>query len=292
MACERGASSKTMWSVRMTDSVLIVEREGPVARVTMNRPNQLNALDSTLIAELHEFFAQLRNDLSTRVVILQGAGRAFCCGLDLKEQLARPVHGDPLAALALQQSVRDIMLAMRRCPQPIIGIVQGAASGGGFALALACDVRLITPDARMNASFIKVGLTGCDIGVSWFLTRMAGSSVAAELLLTGRFLDAQRALGLGLVSRVAALAELQAESVALANEMLATSAIGLRLTKDGLNMAIDGSSLEAVIALEDRQQVLCTQTPEFLEAVRAFVEKRAPDYVQKITGPVGPGDRG
>jgi enoyl-CoA hydratase/carnithine racemase len=194
----------------------------------------------------------------------------------------QPVHGDAEAALALQQSIRNIVLAMRRCPQPIIGIVQGAASGGGLALALACDIRLMTPDARMNAAFIKVGLTGCDIGVSYFLNRMVGTSVAAELILTGRFIDATRAAGLGLVSRVDTLPQLHEEARALANDMLATSPLGLRLTKDALNHAIDAPSLEAVIALEDRQQVLCTQTPEFAEAVRAFLEKRPPNYVQKI----------
>lgn len=266
----------------MAEPNLLIDRDGPVARVTLNRPQQLNALNAALAAELHDFFSGLARDRSTRVVILQAAGRSFCCGLDLKEQLVQPVHGDAEAALALQHSIRNIILAMRRCPQPIIGVVQGAASGGGLALALACDIRLMTPDARMNAAFIKVGLTGCDVGVSYFLNRMVGASVAAELILTGRFIDATRAAGLGLVSRVDALQQLHEEARALASDMLATSPLGLRLTKDGLNHAIDGASLEAVIALEDRQQVLCTQTPQFVEAVSAFVEKRVPNYVQKI----------
>jgi enoyl-CoA hydratase len=111
---------------------------------------------------------------------------------------------------------------------------------------------------------------------------MVGASVAAELILTGRFIDAARAVSLGLASRVDAMPQLLDEARALANDMLATSPLGLRLTKDGLNHAIDGASLEAVIALEDRQQILCTQTPEFVEAVNAFVEKRTPNYVQKI----------
>jgi len=192
------------------------------------------------------------------------------------------VNSDAEAVLALQYSIRNIILAMRRCPQPIIGVVQGAASGGGLALALACDIRLMTPDAYMNAAFITVGLTGCEVGVSYFLNRMVGASVASELILTGRFIDATRAAGPGPVSRVDALSQLYEESRGLANDMLATSPLGLRLTKDGLNLAIDGASLEAVIALEDRQQVLCMQTPHFAEAVSAFVEKRVPNYAQKI----------
>ena len=143
---------------------------------------------------------------------------------------------------------------------------------------LVCDVRLATPDARMNAAFIRLGLSACDIGVSYFLPRMVGSSVAAEYMLTGRFIDADRALALGLVSRVAALPELQAEAAALAADMLRATPLGLRLTKDALNLAIDAPGLEAAIAIEDRNQVLCTQGENFAEGVAAFLEKRAPRY--------------
>jgi enoyl-CoA hydratase/carnithine racemase len=167
---------------------------------------------------------------------------------------------------------------MRRCPQPVISIVQGAASGGGFALALASDIRLGTPDARMNAAFIRIGLTGCDMGVSYFLPRMVGSSVAAEYLLTGRFIEAPRALALGLFSTVGPLADLQFEARSLADDMLRATPLGLRLTKEGLGHAIDAGSLESVTALEDRQQVLCTMGEDFHEGVQAFLEKRAPRY--------------
>ena len=261
---------------------LALETEGPVLWAMLNRPEQLNALNATLIARLGELFSRLRHDLATRVVVLQGAGRAFCAGLDLKEfgaEGARRGVGDMLAG---QKAVRDIMLAMRRCPQPIIGIVQGAASGGGMALALACDVRLATPDARMNAAFVKIGLTGCDVGVSYLLPRLVGSSVAAELLLTGRFIDAERARSLDLFSCVGPRGAMLREAREFANDMLATAPLALRLTKEGLSCALDAPSLESAVAMEDRQQVLCTRSPEFGEAVRAFVEKRTPGYVQKI----------
>ncbi|HEY4068680.1 MAG TPA: enoyl-CoA hydratase-related protein, partial [Burkholderiaceae bacterium] len=155
---------------------------------------------------------------------------------------------------------------------------QGAASGGGFALALAADIRLATPDARMNVAFIRIGLSGCDVGVSYFLPRMVGSSVAAELMLTGRFLNAQRALALGLVSHVGPLDELRTEADALVADMLRASPLGLRLTKDALGFALDIGGLEAVIAMEDRNQVLCAVTDDFREAKAAFIEKRAPVY--------------
>ena len=256
--------------------VLLVEEEGGLARVRMNRPERFNAMNEALVTALREYFQGLARRPEVRVVILEGTGPHFCAGLDMKEQQGQPA--DIEAMLAVQHGIRDIMLALRRCPQPVISIVQGAASGGGFALALASDIRLGTPDARMNAAFIRIGLTGCDMGVSYFLPRMVGSSVAAEYLLTGRFLDAQRAYALGLFSRLATLDELRQEADALVRDMLRATPVGLRLTKEALGLAIDAASLDAVIALEDRQQVLCTQSPDFHEGMAAFLEKREPVY--------------
>lgn len=260
----------------MQDILDIQEGEG-VLRITLNRPERLNALNPALATALRECFQGLYRRTDVRVVILQGAGCSFCAGLDLKEQEPGKTVGTN-GMLAVQHSIRDIMLAMRRCPQPIISVVQGAASGGGFALALASDIRLATPDARMNASFLRIGLTGCDMGVSYFLPRMVGSSVAAEYLLTGRFMDAQRAHALGLVSMVAPLPALEQEAQSLADDMLRTNPLGLRLTKEALGHSMDMGSLEAVIAMEDRQQVLCTQSDDFREGIQAFLEKRPPQY--------------
>lgn len=263
----------------MTDKreQLLIREQNGVAWLTMNRPESLNALNPELASALREYFQALahRNDL--RVVVLQGAGRAFCAGLDLKEQPDGRTLGVE-GMYAVQRSIRDIMVAMRRCPQPIISVIQGAASGGGLTLALASDIRLATPDARMNAAFIRIGLTGCDMGASYFLPRMVGSSVAAEYLLTGRFIDAPRALSLGLFSQVGPLAEMQQAAQALVDDMLNLNPLGLRLTKDGLNHAIDAPSLDAVIAMEDRQQVLCSQSANFSEGLQAFLEKRPPQY--------------
>lgn len=148
-------------------------------------------------------------------------------------------------------------------------------------MALAADVRLGTPDLRMNAAAIKLGLTGGDMGISYFLPRMIGSSAAAEYLLTGRFLVAQRAFSLGLISRIGTTDELEREALVLAEEMLCATPLGLSLTKDGLTHALDASSLDAAMAIEDRQQVLCTQTPDFSEGIQAFVEKRKPRYASR-----------
>jgi len=259
---------------------LEVQHEAGVDWVTMNRPRELNSLNPALVADLNAYFGGLTARSPARVVVLRGAGRVFCAGLDLKAARARRAHGAPSItdSLESQRSIRDIVIRMRRCPQPIIAIVQGSAAGGGFALALASDIRLATPEARMNAAFIKLGVSACDIGVSYFLPRMVGASVAAEYMLTGRFLDAQRAAQLGLVSRVAPLPDLEAEARAFAADMLAATPLGLRLTKEALGHAIDAGSIDAAIAMEDRNQVLCTQGEDFTEGVSAFLEKRAPRY--------------
>lgn len=265
----------------MTYEYLQVQQEGEVVWATMNRPERLNALNDGLVHELGDFFTGLYSRPEIRVVVLRGAGRAFCAGLDLKDRAA---GGDTKRSvsdgLAHQRSIRDIVVAMRRCPQPIISLVNGSAAGGGFALALASDIRLATPGARMNAAFIRIGLSACDIGVSYFLPRMVGSSVAAEYMLTGRFIDASRAQQLGLVSRVGELPEIEAEARALIADMLHATPLGLRLTKEALGYAIDAPGMEAAIAMEDRNQILCAQGEDFKEGISAFLEKREPRYAQ------------
>jgi enoyl-CoA hydratase len=189
-----------------------------------------------------------------------------------------PLSGGPVNGLRVQRRVSEIVMRMRRAPQPIISLIHGAASGGGFALALASDIRLAGPRARMNAAFIRIGLTACDVGVSYFLPRLVGSALASELLLTGAFIDAERALKVGLVSDVVPEAELEARGQAMVDAILANSPLGVRLTKEALNMNIDAQSLEAAIALEDRQQILCAQTDDMREGIGAFLEKRDPAY--------------
>jgi len=257
---------------------LDVSQDGDILRVTLNRPDRLNALSRALINALRELFVGLYWRRDVRVVILSANGRAFCAGLDLKEKRDTSNQRTVEQGLDSQRGIAEIVIAMRRCPQPIIALIQGSASGGGFALALASDVRVCTPDARMNAAFIRIGLTACDIGVSYFLPRMVGSSVAAEYMLTGRFIEAERARELGLVSRIVDPAQLAAEGEAFAADMLHATPLGLRLTKEALNHATDASGLEAVIAMEDRSQILASCDGDFSEGVAAFIEKRKPNY--------------
>lgn len=258
---------------------LDLRQDGETLWVTLNRPERLNALSRDLVRELRELFVDLYWRRDVRVVVLQGAGGAFCAGLDLKERA--PENSGPRRiadGLDAQRSISEIVIAMRRCPQPIVACIDGAASGGGFALALASDVRIVTPRARFNAAFIRIGLSACDIGVSYFLPRMVGSSVAAEYMLTGRFLGAERARELGLVSRIVDAGDMDAEAQAFVGDMLHATPLGLRLTKEALGHAIDAGGLEAVIAMEDRNQILASSDGDFGEGVRAFLEKRRPDY--------------
>ena len=257
---------------------LIVSREGAAVWVTMNRPERLNALNPRLVEELRHFFTDLYWKHDIRVVVLKGAGRAFCAGLDLKDRSGDNAPRTVSNGLKGQRSISEIVMAMRRCPQPIIALVNGAASGGGFAFALASDVRIATPEARMNAAFIRIGLSACDIGVSYFLPRMVGSSVAAEYMLTGRFIDAERGHQLGLISKIVPSDKLDEEARAFVKDMLHATPLGLRLTKEALNHAIDAQSLEAAIAMEDRNQILCAQGEDFREGISAFLEKREPRY--------------
>jgi enoyl-CoA hydratase len=260
---------------------LELRQEGEVVWATMNRPDRLNALSRDLVKALREFFVDLYWRRDVRVVVLQGAGANFCAGLDLKERGEPQASRSIGAGLTRQREISEIVIAMRRCPQPIVACVNGAAAGGGFALALASDVRIATPTLKMNAAFIRIGLSACDIGVSYFLPRMVGSSVAAEYMLTGRFIGAERAYQLGLVSQIVTADQLEGVAQGFVDDMLHATPLGLRLTKEALNHAIDAQGLEAAIAMEDRNQILASSDGDFGEGVKAFLEKRRPVYPQR-----------
>jgi enoyl-CoA hydratase/carnithine racemase len=261
---------------RMNYRTIAVERDGAIDWLTLNRPQRLNTITPEMCEELQHYFARLQFDHAVRVVLLGGAGRAFCAGYDLDE--AGGVNAGAVGGMRVQRQVSEVFLRMRRCPQPIVCLAHGATTGGGLAFALASDVRIAAADTRMNVAMIKVGLTGCDVGISYFLPRTVGQGIAAELMMTGRFVDAERALRIGLVSEVVPAAELREAGRAMAEDMLATSPMGLRLTKEGLNLSLDAGSLEQVVALEDRGQILCAAAGFFAEGIAAFKDKRQAQY--------------
>jgi enoyl-CoA hydratase/carnithine racemase len=258
---------------------ITVDTRGEVDWLTLNRPEAMNTISLAMVRELNDYFGGLYNDASTRIVVMRGAGRCFSAGLDIKDrEMADPKAVPFGGGFGFQGYLADVYIKMRRCPQPIISLVHGPACGGGFAFVLASDIRIAGESARMNAAFIRLGLSSCDMGVSYFLPRLVGASVASELMLTGRFIHAQRALATGLVSEVVPDDQLEAAAQPYLDEMLTTSPMGLRLTKEGLAMAIDAPSLEAAMAIENRNQTLCARSNDFAEGRRAFLEKRKPVY--------------
>ena len=258
---------------------LRVEKRGRADWLTLDRPDALNAISVEMVRELGDYFAGLYDDRLTRVVVMRGAGRAFCAGLDIKERQADGPDAAPFGrGFGYQGALAEVYVRMRRCPQPIVSLVHGPACGGGFAFVLASDIRIAGESARMNAAFIRIGLSACDMGVSYFLPRLVGVSVASELMLTGRFIHADRALATGLVSQVVPDDQLEAAAQPYVDEMLAASPAGLRMTKEGLGLAIDAPSLEAAMAIENRNQTLISRTANGVEGRRAFLEKRPPVF--------------
>lgn len=247
--------------------------------ITLNRPETLNALTFDLIDDLHAALDDIGNDNSCRVVILTGAGRGFCSGLDLAgigPSSASKGVSAPRAGMRSQERIAELPVKLRRLQQPVIAAVNGPAYGGGFALALACDLRLAGESARFCAQFIKVGVGGCDIGISYTLPRVIGAGRAFELLLTARQVSAAEAQTLGIVSEVTADDELLDRAVALAEVLCGYSPFAVVMTKEVMWANLDAPSLESALHLENRTQILAATSGDIMEAAAAFVEKRQP----------------
>jgi enoyl-CoA hydratase len=259
-----------------------VEEVAPhVRRLTMNRPEQLNAVTAELCAALHEQLDAARAERSCRAVILTGAGRGFCAGLDLHGYGAAPENDgsdDPRDRLANQQHMSTLVLALRALPQPVIAAVNGPAAGFGLALALACDIRYAATEAVFRAAFINIGVSNCDMGTSWLLPRLIGASRSHELMLTGRRVTAREALEIGLVADVVDGAELPERALAGARQIASLAPWGVRLTKRGMWSALEIPSEQAAIEYEDRQQIMATFGRALPEAVDAFLSKRPAEF--------------
>ncbi len=257
----------------MTYTDIELEVQPGYAVITLNRPDRLNALSLKTVDDLMAAFDELARDAGVQAVILRGAGRAFCAGIDLKEGALDVLPGAGSKAEArweVQQRYSRVVLRMRELPQPLIAAVQGYACGGGLSLAAACDIRLLAPSAKLNVAFVTVGLTGGDMGTSYVLPRAMNRSVAAELMYTGRFMDADEAVQTGFASRIVPEDELTAAAVALAEQIAANNPVGIRMTKQMIDRSLDGASLKTMIELENRSQVLCSFTGHFDEFVRRF----------------------
>jgi len=261
--------------------VVLVEDPAPhVRRLTLNRPEQLNAMTAELCEALHAEVRAIAADRACRAVIITGAGRGFCAGLDLRGYGAAPGNDgsdEPRDRLINQQHMSTLVLALRALPQPVIAAVNGPAAGFGMALALGSDIRYASSEAVFRVAFINIGVSNCDMGTSWLLPRLIGASRAHELMLTGRRVGAQEALAIGLVADVVQEGLLERAQRA-ASEIAALAPWGVRLTKQGMWTALEIPSERTAVEYEDRQQIMATFGQAPPEAVAAFLEKRPAEF--------------
>jgi enoyl-CoA hydratase len=250
---------------------------GQIVVATLNRPDRLNAFNLPMFDELYELQRWVERDPEIRVLILTGAGRGFCTGIDL-DDAADMLEMTAAQMWAGQRHWAGAISGLRTLSKPVIAAVNGPAVGAGFGLALVADIRVGSPAANFNASFVRVGLSGGDVGTSWLLPRLIGLGRASEILLTGRVVAADEALSLGLLTDVVPPDALLGRALELAELICANGPFGVQLTKPVIQMGMEAPSLAAAVALENANQTLCTRTADMREALAAFGERRASEF--------------
>jgi len=248
-----------------------------IALLRLNRPESLNALTDTMVADLGRLLDTLAADPALRVLIVTGAGRAFCAGFDLSLAGAAPHQdalGEAAAWTARQEAFASLVTKLRALRVPVIAAVNGPANGAGLGLALAAEVRYAGASAKFNAAFVKVGMSGCDIGVSWLLPRCVGLSHSFELMLTGRMVDADEAERIGLVSATVPDEDLLPRTLATAREIAANDAFAVWMTKRSAWANVEASGLHSAIELENRTQILARTTGALERAAQALMARR------------------
>jgi len=276
------------------ETLIFELKDNGIGIITLNRPERLNAMSFQLVEDYHEILDYLETQYDCRVVILRGAGKGFCSGLDLKEfpVLTRRRKPENLrkkfyyvdmpefvkSGIYFQWRISQMMIKMRKINQPIISLIHGAATGGGFALALASDLRICGESAKFSNAFINLGLSGSDVSTSYHLPRLIGMSRATEILYTGSFFFAEEAERIGLVCKVVPDEKLLDAGMELAETLLTKSPLGLRMTKQALNASLNSPSLETISELENRAQILCGMSKDIIEGMSTFREKKKPRY--------------
>lgn len=251
-----------------------------IGKITLNRPERLNAINFEMLDDLYDLFQEIKKRDDLRVLILTGAGRGFCSGADIKSDPApsdesmKRYTNTALHLENVQRKYSRIIIEMRRLSQPIIAAVNGVAAGGGFSLAMASDIIIGSPKAAFIASFINIGLSGGELGSTYYLPKIVGSARASEILMTGRTVPAKEAERIGLISRLVPDEALMDTALEIAKTLMGKSRIGLKFTKEAIRQNLNAPSIEAAIELEDRNQSICCSSPEFHEAVAAFSSKR------------------
>jgi 2-(1,2-epoxy-1,2-dihydrophenyl)acetyl-CoA isomerase len=256
--------------------MITTEVRDRIATITLNRPDKLNAFSGTMREELLDALVVAEHDADCRVAVITGAGRAFCAGGDVDFMSGLQRDGNVAAFRKLLDAGRDVVLQIAAMEKPVIASVNGIAAGAGCNLALACDYRIASDAAKLGETFVKIGLHP-DWGGTWLLPRLIGRSRAAELLMTGRIVDASEALAIGLVDRVVPAAELASETSKLAQSIAAAPPIAVAGIKRAL-AATERNDLRAQLDLEADHQLRAFQSSDAAEGMKAFFEKRAPAF--------------
>jgi len=248
-----------------------------VATVTLNRPERLNALTFEVYAELRATFAALDTEPGVRAVILTGTGRGFCSGGDVEDIIGPLLARDAKGLREFTRMTCDVILNIRRCRRPVIAALNGTVAGAGAVIAAACDLRVAAETAKIAFLFVRVGLSGADMGASWLLPRLVGLGRATELLMTGEFIDAQRALDIGLYQRVVPGAQLMTAATDMSTKLARGPSPALAVTKQALDAEFE-MGLEAALGHEAEVQAALMEHPNFREAYQAFRDKREPEF--------------
>lgn len=251
-------------------------REG-VAHITLNRPERLNALTFEVYRELTATFAALQDEREVRAVVITGAGRAFCSGGDVIDIIGELQGRDAEGLLEFTRMTCELVRNIRALRKPVIASLNGTTAGAGACIALASDLRIASTEARIAFLFVKVGLSGADMGAAHLLPRLVGLAKATEMLYTGDFIKAEEAVRIGLYNRVVAPEALETETRALAERLARGPSFALAMTKEMLTREMD-VSFDTALEWEAQAQAVCMQHPDYNEAYRAFVEKREPRF--------------
>ncbi len=253
------------------------DKDTQVARITLNRPERLNALTFEVYDELRNTFREVDDEPEIRAIVITGAGRGFCSGGDVDEIIGKLFGRDLEDMVEFTKMTCDLVLAMRQCRQPLIAALNGTVAGAGAVIATACDMRVASESAQISYLFTRVGLSGADMGAAWLLPRIVGLGRASELLMTGAFLDAAEAHRIGLYNRVVPDGDVLDEATALAEELARGPSFALSVTKESLKREAH-MTLRKALESEAAAQAVCMMSPNFREAYEAFVEKRQPRF--------------
>jgi enoyl-CoA hydratase/carnithine racemase len=263
--------------MRKPQSFLYEQSQTGIATITLNRPERLNALTFEVYRELTDTFASLRDDKDVRVVVITGMGRAFCSGGDVHDIIGELFGQNMEGLLEFTRMTSELVRNIRTLQKPVIASLNGTTAGAGACIALASDIRLASEAARIAFLFVKVGLSGADMGAAYLLPRVVGLAKATELLYTGDFISAAEAERIGLYNRLVAADQLTDVSREFAERLAKGPAFALAKTKEMLNRELD-MNLETALECEAQAQAICMQHPDYREAYEAFLAKREPEF--------------